>query len=262
MIPDPAYPVYALSARAFSSELYRMPLRAENAFLPDLDAIPDDVWRRASILWINHPGNPTGATAPPAFFEKAAALARRYGVLLASDEAYGDVYYEEPPRCALEFGKENTLVLHSLSKRSGMAGYRSGFMAGDPRLIADLAKIRPAMGVATPDFIQAAAEAAWSDDDHAAVLRETFRERRDMVMTELRRAGFDFPAPGAGYFLWIPVPRGETSESFSGRCLEQGVVVLPGSALGPAGEGYVRASLTAPTDQLKEALARLARLSV
>jgi len=262
MIPDPAYPVYALSARAFGSELYRMPLTAENGFRPDLDAIPDEVWKRTSILWINFPGNPTGAMAPPEFFERAAHLARKYGVLLVSDEAYGDVYYEDPPHCALEFGLENTLVLHSLSKRSGMAGYRSGFMAGDPRLIADLAKIRPAMGVATPEFVQAAAQAAWSDDDHADVLRATFKDRRDMAMTELRRAGFDFDPPGAGYFLWIPVPGGESSESFSGRCLEAGVVVLPGSALGPSGEGYVRASLTAPTEDLKEALARLTRLSV
>ncbi len=262
LIPDPAYPVYALSARAFGSEIYRMPLRADLGFLPDLDAVPDAVWARASICWINFPGNPTGAMAPPAFFEHAAELARRHGVLLVSDEAYGDVYYEDPPHCALESGTENILVLHSLSKRSGMAGYRSGFMAGDPRLIADLGKIRPGMGVATPEFVQAAATAAWNDDAHVEVIRATFRERRDMAMADLRRAGFDFEAPGAGYFLWIPVPAGETSESFSGRCLEQGVVVLPGSALGPSGEGYVRASLTATTEQLREALARMTRLSV
>jgi acetylornithine aminotransferase len=143
-----------------------------------------------------------------------------------------------------------------------MAGYRSGFMAGDARLIADLARIRPGMGVATPEFVQAAATAAWNDDAHAEVIRAAFRERRDLAVAELGRAGFAVEAPGAGYFLWVPVPAGETSESFSGRCLGQGVVVLPGSALGPSGEGYVRVSLTAPTEDLREALARLARLSV
>ena len=237
MIPDPAYPVYALSARAFGSELYRMPLTKENGFRPDLDAVPEEVWRRASILWINFPGNPTGAMAPPDYYKHAADLARQHGVLLASDEAYGDVYYEDAPHCALEFGLENTLVLHSLSKRSGMAGYRSGFMAGDPRLIADLAKIRPAMGVATPEFMQAAAQAAWSDDAHVE------RDPRDLQGAPghghggTPRRGVRVRRPGRGLLPVDPGSGGRELGVLQRPLSERGRGGAAGQRPGPGGGG-------------------------
>jgi succinyldiaminopimelate transaminase len=257
LVPDPAYPVYALGARAAGGEPHRLPLREENGFLPDLDSVPEETWNRASILWLNYPNNPTGAAAPPSFLEMAARRCREHGVLLASDEAYSEIYYGEPPRTALDFGKENVLVVNTLSKRSGMPGYRSGFMAGDARVIAALKKVRPGIGVATPGFVQRAARAAWGDDAHPAAIREGFRARRDLAVAALRARGYRLEPPAGAFYLWLRVPGGESSVSFAARCLEEGVVVLPGSALGPTGEGYVRISLTAEPEALAAALARL-----
>ncbi len=262
LVPDPAYPVYALGTLAAGGVVHRLPLRRERGFLPDLEAIPGEVWRKASILWLNYPNNPTGAAAPASFLEDAVKRAREHGVLLVSDEAYADLYYGAPPDTALRWGTENVLALHTLSKRSGMAGYRSGFMAGDPRLIEALKRFRPGVGVATPEFIQSAAAAAWSDDDHATAIRERFRRRRDLVVRGLREMGFAVDEPAGAMYVWLPVPAGSTSDSFAGRCLAAGVVVLPGSALGPAGEGFVRLSLVLEESVLEEALARLRQLSV
>jgi acetylornithine aminotransferase len=237
-----------------------LPLSRERAWLPDLDRVTEAVWGRASVLWINYPHNPTGAGAPAAFLKDAVARARRHGVLLASDEAYAEIYEGAPPLTALAYGAENVLVLHSLSKRSGMAGYRSGFLAGDARLVEALQRFRPLTGCATPEFVQAAATAAWNDEAHAALVRERFRERRRVLTAGLRRLGWEVPeAPGA-FYLWVPVPEKGASGAFAARCLEEGVVVLPGAALGPSGEGYVRLSLTAEVSDLEEALRRLAKV--
>ena len=260
LVPVPAYPVYALGVNAAGGEVIRLPLHAGQAYLPDLDAVPDTTWSKTAMLWINYPHNPTGATASRAFLKKAAMRCREHGVLLASDEAYADIYFEERPPGALEYGTENVLAFHTLSKRSAMAGYRTGFVAGDARLIAALLRIRPGLGVATPRFVQEAAVAAWNDDAHPAEQRRTYAERKDRAILVLIKAGFEVNPPKAGLFIWMRVPAGFTSESFSMRCLESGVVVLPGSALDPSGEGYVRISLTAPTSVLEEALARLAKL--
>jgi acetylornithine aminotransferase len=177
-------------------------------------------------------------------------------VLLASDEAYSEIYYGAPPGTALAFGTNNVLAVNTLSKRSGMPGFRTGFLAGDPRLIATLKRVRPALGVATPVFVQEAARAAWDDDAHVTVIRERFRVRRDMAVELLAARGYAVSAPPAAFYLWIRVPGGEPSSAFAARCLEAGVVVLPGEALGAAGEGYVRVSLTAEKDVLREGLAR------
>ena len=260
LVPVPAYPVYALGVNAAGGEVIRLPLHPEQAYLPDLDAVPDTTWSKTAMLWINYPHNPTGAIASREFLAMAAARCREHGVLLAGDEAYADIYFEERPPGALEYGTENVLAFHTLSKRSAMAGYRTGFMAGDARLIAALLRMRPGLGVATPRFVQEAAVAAWNDDAHPAEQRRTYAERKDSAILVLLKAGFEVNPPKAGLFIWMGVPAGFTSESFAMRCLEAGVVLLPGSALDPSGEGYVRISLTAPASVLEEALARLAKL--
>jgi succinyldiaminopimelate transaminase len=262
IVPDPAYPVYALGAKAAGGEVYRAPLHAGAGFLPDLDAIPEPVWSRAALFWINYPNNPTGAVAPETFLREAATRCRDHGVLLASDEAYVDIYYDSPPATAITGGTDNVLALHTLSKRSAMPGFRTGFMVGDVRVISALKRIRPALGVATPQFIQAAAAAAWRDDSHVDVIRDTLRRRRDLAVRALREAGYRFTDPRGAFYVWLEVPAGQSSESFATRCLAEGVVVLPGNALGEAGEGHVRISLTQDEERLEKALARLAPLSV
>jgi LL-diaminopimelate aminotransferase len=260
LIPVPAYPVYELGVSAAGGEVIRLPLSAETGYLPDLAGIPEATWKKTALLWINTPHNPTGAIASREFLTEAAARCRKHGVLLASDEAYADTYFGEPPRSALECGSENVLAFHTLSKRSAMAGYRTGFMAGDSRLIAALLRMRPGLGVATPRFVQEAAVAAWNDDAHAEEQRQIYRDRRDRAISGLVKAGFDVSPPEAGLFIWMRAPAASTSEAFAMRCLEKGVVVLPGSALDPSGEGYVRISLTAPTSVLEDALSRIAKL--
>jgi len=262
LLPDPGYPVYALGVNAAGGEAVPLPLLEENRFLPDLDAVPGMIWERASVLWLNYPNNPTGATAPLAYYEKAAEHCRRHGVVLASDESYSEIYFGDPPPSALQTGTENVLVFHTLSKRSGLPGFRTGFMAGDPRLVERLNRIRPGIGVATPQFIQTAAAAAWGEEAHVESVRERFRERRDLAVRRLREAGYRVGDVPATFFVWLPVPSGETSAAFARRALEAGVVVLPGNALGAGGEGYVRLALTVETAVLEEALARLASLSV
>jgi len=260
LLPDPAYPVYARGAEAAGAIIHRMPLKASHGFLPDLDAVPAEVWDRAAILWVNYPNNPTGAMAPLAFFREAAARCREHGVLLASDEAYTELFYGDVPAGALEAGFENVVVLHTLSKRSALPGYRSGFLAGDPRLIAALKRFRPAVGVATPRFIQRAAIAAWEDEAHVRALRGLFGERRAVMAEGLAALGLEVTGAPATIYLWVRTPPGESSESFTLRALEAGVLVVPGSAMGSEGEGYFRLSLTAPPEIVREVLARLGRV--
>jgi len=262
IVPDPAYPVYALGAQAAGGQVHSAPLLPENQFLPDLDAIPEAVWKRSAMFWINYPNNPTGASADSGFLRELVTRCREHGVLLASDEAYSEIYFTKPPPTAIEAGTDNVMALHTLSKRSAVPGYRSGFMVGDVRVIAGLKRMRPALGVATPQFIQTAAAAAWSEDAHVAQIRDTFRRRCDRASEALRQAGYRFQEPEGTFYLWVRVPPRQTSESFAARCLAEGVAVLPGTALGSVGEGFVRVSLTVDDEMLEKALARLAPLSV
>jgi len=258
LAPDPGYPVYALGTDAAGGELVPLPLLEENGFLPDLGAVGPDMWRRASILWLNVPNNPTGAVASLDYLRNAAARCREHGVLLAADEAYTELYLDDPPPSALQTGLDNVIVLHTLSKRSGLSGFRSGFLAGDPRLIAALKRFRPGVGVATPQFVQRAAAAAWSDETHVAAFREKLRERHEAAVAALLGMGYRVAPSRATIYLWVRVPDGETSASFAEHVLERGVCVFPGSAMGAAGEGWFRLSLTADPDRLREAADRLA----
>lgn len=259
LVPDPAYPVYELGVAASGGEVVPTPLRSERRYLPDLAAIPGSVWKRTAILWINYPNNPTGATAPPEFFAEAAARCREHGVLLCSDEPYTEIYFGEPPVSALACGMENVVAFHTLSKRSAMPGYRAGFLAGDARLIDALKKFRPGLGTATPQFIQEAARVAWEDETHVTQIRSRFRERRDVTVSGLRALGCAVEEAAATIYVWARIPGGGDSESFVLRCLDEGVVLLPGSAMGREGEGYFRLSLVAPPDRLEEAVRRIGR---
>jgi succinyldiaminopimelate transaminase len=247
-VPDPSYPVYGIGARFAGAEVRALPLLPELGFLPDLSALEPELLDRTALLWVNYPNNPTGATASSLFFEDALRLARRHGFWLASDEAYSEIYFEEPPRSALEGGVENLIAFHTLSKRSAMTGYRSGFMAGDPELIEMLKRVRPSQGVATPTFIQEAAILAWSDEPHVAGLREIYRRKRDLLRPVLERGGLSVAPSTATFFLYFRSPEGETSQSFAERMLEGGIALAPGDLFGSTGSGWVRMALV-PTEE-------------
>jgi acetylornithine aminotransferase len=255
----PGYPVAVRGAAFAGREVLELPLRAEHDFLPDLDAVAPDTWDRAAILWLNFPNNPTAATAPLALYEQAADLARRHGFVLASDEAYSELYFgDEPPVSALQVAdRAHVCVLNTLSKRSSMPGYRSGFVAGDPDLIAALRRYRPNVGVAPPEFVQRAAVAAWGDEAHVQDVRALYRAKRDVLLPALEAAGLHHVGGDATFFLWLT-----DADDAAARLLEQGVVLAPGSFFGPAGEGYARLALVpelADCERAAELIAGLRR---
>jgi acetylornithine aminotransferase len=255
-VPDPGYPVYERGALFAGGEVVPVPLLERNGFLPDLDAF--DAWDRLAVFWVNYPNNPTAATAPLDFYERLAELARRHGFLLASDEAYSELWFESPPPSALQLAdRANVLVFNTLSKRSAMTGYRSGFAAGDPELIAALRAFRPTVGTAPQEFVQRASVAAWGDEKHVEETRARYRRKRELVGGALERRGVRIAGSAATMYLWVAVPEGESSESFAARLLEHGVVVAPGAYLGAAGEGYVRFALVPSLEDCERAAAIL-----
>jgi LL-diaminopimelate aminotransferase len=248
----PGYPVYERGTLFAGGEPVPVQLKAEDGFLLVLEAIDPE---KVRILWINYPHNPTGATATYGYLEKVAAFCYEHDVLLFSDECYNDLYSGEPPPSILEITRERTLAFCSLSKRSGMTGYRSAMMAGDPELIAALKKLRSSIGVATPPFVQAAAAAAWSDDEHVEKRRRTFGEKRALFVDFFERAKLDFLPTDASIYLWVTVPGGD-DEAYALRLLEEGIIVAPGCSFGPGGEGYVRVALVPHLERCRRAIER------
>jgi succinyldiaminopimelate transaminase len=257
---DPGYPVYERGALFAHARPLPLPLREEHGFLPDLDAIDDETWPRLAVFWINYPNNPTAATAPLAFYERLAALAREHGFVIASDEAYTELWFDEPPASALQLAdRTNVVVFNTLSKRSSMTGYRSGFAAGDPALIAALKAFRPTVGTAPQEFVQRASVVAWGDEDHVAETRERYGRKRALFLDLFERKGLRVAGSDATMYLWVAVPDGETSEWFAERLLEHGVLVAPGSYLGAAGEGYFRVALVPSEEECASAVEILER---
>jgi acetylornithine aminotransferase len=239
-VPTPAYPVYERGALFAGREVIELPLSAGNGFLPDLEAVP---WERVGLLWLNYPNNPTAAVAPLALYERAAELARDHDFLVCSDEAYSEIYFgDDPPASILQVAdRTNVLALNTLSKRSAMPGYRSGFAAGDPQAIAALARFRPNTGTVPQDFVQRVSVLAWEDEDHVDGMRAIYRAKRDVLLPACRAAGLEHVGGDATMFLWLRDPGGVTE-----RLLERGVVLAPGDFFGEAGRGYARLALVPP----------------
>ncbi|QYJ16286.1 LL-diaminopimelate aminotransferase [Rubrobacter xylanophilus DSM 9941] len=248
----PGYPVYERGALFAGGEALPVRLVREDGFLLPLEAVDPE---RTRILWINYPHNPTGARAPRSYLEEVAAFCEEHDILLFSDECYNEIYSGDPPPSVLEFRRKRTLAFCSLSKRSGMTGYRSAMMAGDAELISALRKLRPSVGVASPTFIQAAAAAAWSDDEHVEERRRIFGRKRELFVEFFRRAGLDFLPTDATFYLWVAVPGGD-DEAYALRLLEEGIVVAPGRSFGEGGEGYIRVALVPSLEECEEAIAR------
>jgi succinyldiaminopimelate transaminase len=262
VVTEPGYPVPERGARFARARVLALPLREETAFLPDLDALDASTWRRVAVLWVNYPNNPTCATAPRSFYERLAELAAEYELVVASDEAYTELWFDEPPPSALEVPDLSGIVaFHSLSKRSSMTGYRSGFVAGDPEVCDALRAFRPTVGTAPQEFVQRASVVAWSDEEHVERNRALYGRKRTVLLSALERAGLRVAGRAATMYLWVAVPEGETSEGFAERLLERGVLATPGSYLGPSGEGYVRFALVPTEERCVEAAERLERIA-
>jgi acetylornithine aminotransferase len=261
-VTAPGYPVAERGAAFAGKQVLELPLGPERGFLPDLDAVDGPTWDRTAILWLNYPNNPTAATAPLELYERAAAIARDHAVGVASDEAYSEIYFGEvPPSSALEVAdRRNVIALNTLSKRSSMPGYRSGFVAGDPDVIAALKRYRPNVGVAPPEFIQRAAAAAWRDEAHVEDVRALYRAKRDVLLPVFEAAGIYHAGGDATFFLWLDA--GERAGPLAAALLEGGVVLAPGSFFGPAGEGFLRLALVPTLAECERAAELLAEALV
>ncbi len=266
LCPDPAYPVYHLGTLLTDGEPYYMPLLWEKGFLPDFSAIPEEIFKKTKILWLNYPNNPTGATADKEFYKEAVRLAKKYNFIIASDAAYVELYYEEPPLSIFEIegAKELAIEFHSLSKTFCMTGWRIGFAVGKRELVQALAKAKSNVDSGVFTTIQEAGAYALNNlESLVPPLREIFKERRDYFAQALEELGYELKKPSATFYLWVKVPKGYTSSEFCKRVLQElAIVITPGNGFGSAGEGYFRIALTVEINRLKEAKERLASLKL
>jgi N-succinyldiaminopimelate aminotransferase len=272
LMPNPFYQIYEGAALLAGAEPYYLDTTAATGFLPDLDAVPDDVWQRCRILFICSPGNPTGAVMDEEYLQRVLALSAHYGFVVASDECYADIYLDEgapPPGllgACLRAGNprfKRCAVFHSLSKRSSVPGLRSGFVAGDAAIMAGFRLYRTYHGCAVPEMVQLASVPAWADDTHATMNRLLYQQKFDAVVPILARV-MPVERPAAAFYLWLETPGDD--EAFT-RALyaAENVTALPGRYLsrdhagGNPGEGRVRVSLVAELDECIEAAHRIAR---
>jgi succinyldiaminopimelate transaminase len=255
VIPEPAYPVYERGTQFAGAEPRFLPLRKEHGWLPDLETVDEETWDRCAIFWVNYPHNPTGAVAPLSFLDELAELARTHGFYVASDEAYTELWFDVAPSSAVQLAnRRNVVIFQTLSKRSSMTGYRSGFVCAEPELIAALRSFRPNTGTAPQEFVQRASIAAWNDEAHVEETRERYARKRRLLAPLLDLAPHSSEAT---FYLWFRVPPGESSETFATRLLEHGIVVAPGSYFGPSGEGYARLALVPSLEECERAAAVL-----
>lgn len=263
LVPDPGYPVYSAGSIIAGAEVYYMPLLAANHYLPDLRSIPADVARRAKIMWLDYPNNPTGAVAPLSFFEEAIAFAREYEILIAHDAPYVDVCFDgyvAPSILQIPGAKEVAIEFNSLSKTYNMAGWRLGMAAGNAQVLSYLHTYKSQVDSGAFDpILKAGAAALIGDQEWIDERNEVYKERRDICVSALRRAGFTVNPPPAAIYVWAKLPPAFTdSTAFCSRMLEEaGVSMTPGVVYGQAGEGYLRISLGTPTDRIQQAMQRM-----
>lgn len=267
LVPDPGYPTYSMGTYLAGGTPYCFPLAAERGFLPDLEAIPAEVVAAARILWLNYPNNPTGAIASLAFFEEVVAFARRYDLLVCHDNPYCDITfdgYDAPSLLQVAGARDVALEFNSLSKTYNMAGWRVGMAVGNPEAVAALARVKTNIDSGMFRAIQDAAVLALTGDQSwLAERNEIYRQRRDLIMEALPELGMKAEKPQASLYIWARVPEGYTSAGLATRVLnEAGISITPGTAFGQQGEGYVRISLGADTDRIREALERLRKLDL
>jgi LL-diaminopimelate aminotransferase len=265
IMPDPGYPAYIGGTALSGGAAYKYPLRARNDFLVDLDEVPADVLRRAKLLYLNYPNNPTAAVAPRAYLEGVVRRCRELGILLVYDNAYSELAYDgyvPPSIFEIDGARDVAIEFHSLSKTYNMTGWRCGWAVARPEIAGALSKVKSFVDTGPFMAVQAAGVAAigsWREFVPRNVA--VFRERRDAAVTAFRQAGFTCPVPQAAMYLWVELPESIASASFADRLMEdEGVIVMPGSALGAGGEGYFRVSFIAPPERLREAAARAGRV--
>ncbi len=262
IVPDPGYPVYSISTKMIGANVYKSPLLKKNNFLIDINHIPERILKKAKIIFINYPNNPTGATADEKFYRTLVSTAKRFGILIASDYAYSEITFDGYRTCSMfdfDRNKEVSLEFHSLSKPFNMTGYRIGFVVSNAYIIDALKRLKTNMDSGAFTAIQEGAEEALLKGDKAIRnITDIYRRRRDIVCDSLHKCNINFHYPKGTFYIWSEVPRGFTSISFVQRLMEEtGVIVTPGNGFGEYGEGYFRISTTINDKRLKEAMQRI-----
>lgn len=264
LMPSPGYPVYPVATLFAGGQSFIMPLKEENNFLPDFKSIPSDIMKKAKLMFLNYPNNPTSAVAGKDFFANVIELASTFNIIVCHDAAYSEIYYDdEKPLSFLELdkAKETGIEFHSLSKTYNMTGWRIGFAVGNKDVIAGLGKIKTNLDSGIFQAIQEAGVAALSTEDTIlSDIRNTYQQRRDILHDGLNKIGIFSRNPKASFYLWAKVPNGFDSSSFVSHLLENaGVLGTPGVGFGAPGEGYIRFALTQPAERISEAVQRISK---
>ena len=267
LVASPCYPVYHIGTAFNGGKNYFLPLKKENAFLPDLEAIPAEIARQAKLLWINYPNNPTAAVADKAFFERVVEFANKYNVIVCHDAAYTEMGYDGyRPMSFLqvEGARDVGIEFHSLSKTFNMTGWRIGMAVGNPELVTGLAQAKSNLDSGIFQAIQEAGiKALRLGDQIVEPSRKIYQERRDVLVEGLRAVGLDCEKPRATFYVWVSCPKGLSSAAFTTKLLEEaGVVTTPGNGFGDAGEGYVRFTVCVDKERLREVAERIRRVKL
>jgi len=265
LVPDPGYPVYNIGTILASAKPFKMPLLAENEFLPDLDAIPENIAKKAKLMFLNYPNNPTSATASLKFFEEVVDYANENDIIVVHDDAYSEMTfdgYKAPSFLNVSGAKDVGIEMHSLSKTYNMTGWRLGFAVGNRDILAGLGKVKSNVDSGAFESVQEAGIAALTGpQDCVRDMNKIYRQRRDALLSGLIELGFDVKPPKATFYVWAHV-NGKASD-FSTMLLEKaGIVATPGNGFGEYGEGYVRFALTQPVDRINEAVERMRKLDI
>ncbi|MDR0977780.1 MAG: LL-diaminopimelate aminotransferase [Endomicrobium sp.] len=266
LIPEPGYPVYNTGTIFTDGIPYFMPLLEKNNFLPDLDAVPDNVAKRAKLIFVNYPNNPTAAVAPREFYVKLVEFAEKNNIIVAADAAYSEIYYDEndKPISFLEIpgAKDVGVEFHSLSKTYNMTGWRIGWVCGNKDIVAGVAKVKDNYDSGVFQAVQEAAVTALSSSQECvAEMRKIYKDRRDVLVAGLRKLGWKVNIPKASFYVWSRIPDGYTSSQVVSKLLDDAAIVCtPGNGMGKSGEGYVRFALTVEVAKIKEALERINKI--
>ncbi len=263
LVPDPGYPVYSVGTMFAGGESYLMPLKEENGFLPDLEAIPEKIAQKAKVMWLNYPNNPTAAVADLDFFEKAVSFAKKHDIAICHDGPYSDVAFDgyKPVSFMQARGAKDVGVeFHSLSKTFNMTGWRVGMLVGNEKIVDALLRVKSNLDSGIPQAIQLAAVTALrGPQDCIEEHNRIYQRRRDKITSVLHKIGLKTMPTKASLYLWVKIPEGFTSGEFATRLLDEtSVVVTPGLGYGKSGEGFIRFSLTIPENRMEEGLKRLA----
>jgi LL-diaminopimelate aminotransferase len=265
LVPSPGYPVYPVGTSFAGGISHIMPLRKEHGFLPDLTAIPKEVARRAKLMWINSPNNPTSVVADKEFFRRVVTFAQEHQIIVCHDAAYSEIYFDgRRPASFLEAegAKEVGIEFHSLSKTFNMTGWRIGFAVGHRQILAGLGKVKSNLDSGVFQAVQEAGITALNSDDRLTQgLRETYQARRDVLIPGLRGLDLEVEMTRAAFYVWVTVPTGYTSAGFTAHLLDKaGIVTTPGNGFGEPGEGYIRMTLTTSKERLAEAVERIKKV--